>query len=213
MITYRYAFGGFDTGTLIDAIGSMGVDATGVVVASAPSNVFIDVATPDNFDVTKLDSVVSYPYLWTRVGVVTTPNARVAFVRAKRTLPMSVSNSAEPIEWNDYSMLLVHSNIDIVDGDLVPRISGAMNINCRVEVDPLALMTSLTMRVIVNPGPSQVIIHDPPEGPTIAKCGVDFNVVAGVPVRIDIAKNGGIGSTALELAETRTYCSAKVIAP
>lgn len=211
MITYRYKFAAFSASFLTDAIASMEADGSGIAIASAPGGIFIDISVPDDFDITKLDSVVSYPYLWTRIGVVTTPNQRAAWSRVKRAASLSV-DTASQLPWDAYSALGVQTAIEIVSGDLVPRISGIMRVDCRIEVAPLALMTSLTMRVIRNPGVSQVIIHESVEGPTVVRCNVQFAVAADMPVRIEIEKIGGVGSATLELSETRTYCCSNVIA-
>jgi hypothetical protein len=211
--TYRYKFDGFSEQTLISAVDSMGLSGVGLAVVSAPSSVFIDIDIPDGLDPTVLDAVVAYPYKFTRVGVAVTPNVRVASVRVKRNAAFSVSSTPTQVAWDAYSTLVPSNHLSLASGDLVSAVSGLMRIDAQAIVTSLLGLASLTMRVIVNPGASQVVVcTSPPMGATSAACNVQFAIAAGVPVRIEVEKSGGVGNATLVLTEDSTFCCANVIA-
>lgn len=211
-IIYRYKFEGFSVSTLVGAIASMGADGTGITIASVPTAVFVDISVPDAFDVTLLDNLVSYPYTWTRVGVATTPNIRVATTRVKRNDAFGVSSTPAQLPWQALSTLSPTLGMSLVSGDIVPAVSGLMRIDAQVVVSSLLGLVSLTMRVIVNPGGSQVVVcESPPMGATSAACNVQFGIAAGIPVRIEVEKSGGVGDASLLTSEILSFCCANVI--
>jgi hypothetical protein len=209
---YRYKFDGFSVDTLIGAINSMGGIGTGILVASVPSGVFIDISVPDGLDVALVDSLVGYPYTWTRVGVASTPNVRVATVRVKRNAVFLVSGTPTQLEWDALSTLSPTLAIDLTSGDLVPLVSGLMRVDAQVCVSSLLGLASLTMRVIRSPSSSPVTVAEsPPMGATSAACNVQFGITAGVPVRVEIEKSGGVGNATGLTSEILTFCCANVI--
>jgi hypothetical protein len=209
---YRYRFDGISQQTIRDVIASMGTDGSDLAVASVPSSVFIDISVPDGFDVTLVDALFSYPYLWTRIGVASTPNVRVATTRVKRNDAFSVSSTPAQLPWQALSTLSPTLAIDLVSGDLVPLVSGLMRIDAQICVSSLLGLASLTMRVIRSPASSPVTMcESPPMGATSAACNVQFGIVAGVPVRIEVEKSGGVGNATLLTSETLTFCCANVI--
>lgn len=209
---YRYRFDGIAQQTIRDVIGSMGSDGSGLVVASVPSSVFIDISIPDGFDVTLVDALFGYPYKWTRVGIASTPNVRVATIRVKRNAAFSVSDSYAQLAWDAVSTLSPAVAIDLTSGDMIPLVTGLMRVDLQAIVGSLLGLASVTTRVTVNPGGSQVVVcESPPMGSSAAACNVQFGITAGIPVRIEVKKSGGIGGVALFTSEILTFCCANVI--
>lgn len=210
--TYRYKFDGFSAQTLIGSINSMGVSGAGIAIVSAPTAVYVDISVPDALDVTLLDALVGYPYTWTRIGVATTPNIRVATTRVKRNDAFGVSSTPAQLPWQALSTLSPTLGVDLTSGDLVPQVSGLMRIDAQVCVSSLLGLASLTMRVIRSPSSSPVTIAEsPPMGATSAACNVQFGITAGVPVRIEVEKSGGVGNAAVLTSELLTFCCANII--